>query len=280
MKLIALITLGFALTFTALGQAPAPMSLGEIPEDFELPEDMNSIRFTSHESPVFTAPVYPAKRLKRGIENVVEVDIYVATTGKVVQAVLSLSSGDKAFDEAALESAMKAQFPAGYATVDGEPSDFKLSVPYYFLLSADPEQYWHTRLELARVQKEYNELMTQFQELMAGQTSADSEGEMATTKKSLEVKIAAAKNLHKVLAEKKESAIARINSVITETRAHIEGDDAQMRDPNWRPSYAANNTEVKVGLPQAGIMTLSSQKSDKPILEQLTSEIKIKRRYM
>jgi TonB family protein len=279
-RMFGTVFFAFFLCITVTPKDLFSQSIGNIPSSYYLPSPDATVRFTSHEKPGFHAPVYPARHLEVGTESVVEVALYVTSEGNVIYSEITVASGNEDFDKAALESAMQTVFPAGYATVNGESSNFMITVPYYFLLSADPEQYWHTRLELARIQKEYDELMNKFQSYLAQRTSV-TKAKMQETRDALEVKIAVAKKLHRVLAEKKESAILRLRSEITATRAQIRDNDELMRDPNSRPSYASSHKcEVKVSLPQTGIVTVSSVNSDIPILEQLASDIELKKSYL
>jgi TonB family protein len=279
-RLFATALLALVLSAPALAQNDKAASTGKLPPYFHIPDDNVRLRFTSHEKPEFVAPEYPELHKSTGKEGVVEVEMYVSAEGKVVYTEVEVSSGDELFDHAALESAMQTTFPPGYATVNGEPTDFKISIPFYFLLSADPEQYWHTRLELARIQQEYDQLMGKFQSYLGPKSTVSKEMKQSM-RNQLEDKIALAKNVHRILAEKKESAILRLRNEITETRAHIENNDEIMRDPDKRFAYASTgNCEVRVALPQAGIVTLTSLRSDKPLLEQLASEIELKKSYL
>ncbi len=278
-RLYGAVLLGIMLCASAFAQNSEVLSLGKLPQQFNLPGDDAVVRFTSHQKPEFAAPEYPARHLAKGLEGVVEVAVFVTAAGKVVYCELEISSGDPMFDAAALNSAMQSKFPAGYATLNGEATDFRISVPYYFLLAADPEQYWHTRLELARIQAEYDKLMTTFQGYLAQKTPVSKE-QMQKTRETLETRVSTAKKLYRVMAEKKESAILRLRTEITETRQNIDDND-MMRDPNKRPLHASlRSCEVKVAIPQSGIVTLTSVCSDKPILEQLASEIELKKAYL
>ena len=158
-----------AFTYTS---AQNVSSRGFIPPLFTLPEEGEEIRFTSAVQPEFMLPDYPVEQLNSGVEGVVEVRMYITSEGEVVYSEITVSSGVEALDDAALISAMKARFPSGFATVKGLPRDFRLSVPFYFLLSSDPEAYWHSRLELARVQLEYEQVMKKFEDYMMARTHA------------------------------------------------------------------------------------------------------------
>ena len=171
-------------------QAQNVRSLGHIPPYFNLPAEGEQVRFTSLEQPEFAVPEYPKQLQHEGKEGVVEVTCYVTSEGDVVYSEISVSSGNDAFDKQALKSALETSFPNGYATIGGTPTDFTIEVPFYFLLSADPEQYWHTRLELARIEQDYDKLMETFQGYVSKRTEA-SEQTMQKTRTQLETKIAA-----------------------------------------------------------------------------------------
>ena len=252
-------------------------SRGFIPPLFTLPKSDQEVRFTSSEAPRFQLPDYPAKQLNSGIEGVVETMLYVTAEGEVVYAEISVSSGIREFDHAALQSGMRASFPAGFATVDGLPHDFRIAVPFYFLLASDPELYWHSRLELARVQAEYEKVMKTFEGYLMSRTSA-SETQLKAVQKSMESTIATAKRIHHLLAEKKERAIIRIRGLLDASR-----DDnsplAESPEDNWRsetidPSQAA----VQPGGVGAGIIRMEELTGNPT--ERLSQELELKKTYI
>ena len=224
----------FVLTLTSyvVAQAPNTNARGFIPPLFTLPEEGEDLRFTSAAQPTFMLPDYPQKAYNNGVEGVCEVTAYVTSEGSVVYSEISVTSGNKELDQAALKSAMKAVFPAGYATVRGLPRDFRIAIPFYYLLSADPENYWHTRLELARVQQEYELVMQKFEDIVMSRTAA-SDSKIREIKHQMEDKVAAAKSIHRLLAEKKEHAILRLRQEIDANKAG-EAPIADAEDASWR----------------------------------------------
>jgi TonB family protein len=271
------ITLLFFLSTAAWSQLPNAPSRGFIPPLFTLPDETEDIRFTSAAQPRFMLPDYPEEQLNRGLEGVVEVMVYVTSEGDVVYSEITVSSGVDAFDKAALVSAMKAQFPEGYATVKGLPRDFRLAVPYYFLLSADPENYWQSRLELARVQQEYEQVMTRFEDYLMARTVA-SESKMHEIQRQMEEKVAAAKSIHRLLAEKKEDAILRLRQEIDETRSDSPP-VADAEDSSWRRTLLDHSrASVQVVTPGSSVInerTLSAEG-----MERLTQELEMKKSYL
>ena len=270
----------FSLTLLLLAAsvaAQSSMSRGFIPPLFTLPDETEEVRFTSAEQPEFMLPDYPEEQLNRGIEGVVEVTMYVTSEGEVVYSEVSVSSGVEAFDETALRSAMKTDFPAGYATVKGLPRDFRLSVPFYYLLSADPENYWHSRLELARMQQEYEEVMTRFEDYLMARTVA-SESKIREIQRQMEEKVAAAKSIHRLLAEKKETAILRLRQQIDETRSD-SAPVADAEDSSWRRGLRDySRATVQVVTPGTSVTSERSLGTDG--MERLTQELEMKKSYL
>jgi TonB family protein len=222
-------------------------------------------------------PDYPEEQLNRGIEGVVEVTMYVTSEGEVVFSEISVSSGLEAFDDAALRSAMKTEFPAGYATVKGLPRDFRLSVPFYYLLSADPENYWHSRLELARVQQEYEEVMTRFEDYLMARTVA-SESKIREIQRQMEEKVAAAKSIHRLLAEKKETAILRLRQQIDDTRSD-SAPVADAEDSSWRHGLRDySRATVQVVTPGTSVTSERALGTDG--MDRLTQELEMKKSYL
>lgn len=266
-----------AISAAALGQAHNARSRGFIPPLFTLPEEGEEIRYTSAAQPAFMLPDYPEEQLNQGIEGVVEVAMYVTSEGEVVYSEITVSSGIDAFDEAALRSAMKTHFPAGYATVKGLPRDFHLSVPFYFLLSADPESYWHSRLELARVQQEYEQVMSRFEDYLMARTTA-SESKMREIQRQMEEKVAAAKSIHRLLAEKKESAILRLRQEIDASRSDA-APVADAEDSSWRRGLRDySRTTVLAGTP--GNSVTNERNLGAEGMDRLTQELEIKKSYL
>ncbi|MCB2204746.1 energy transducer TonB [bacterium] len=263
-----------ALTYT---QAQNASSRGFIPPLFTLPEEGEDIRFTSSMQPEFMLPDYPVGQLNEGVEGVVEIEMYVTSEGEVVYSEISVSSGIAELDNAALISAMKAHFPAGFATVKGLPRDFRISVPFYFLLSSDPEAYWHSRLELARVQQEYELVMKKFEDFLMARTEA-SESKIREIQRQMEEKVAAAKSIHRLLAEKKENAILRIHKEIELNRSG-DAPVADAEDSNWRRDLQdRRSARVQAAGPGSGVInarTLSGSSVDR-----LTQELEMKKSYL
>lgn len=279
-SLLSLILFSSLVSF-AVAQ-PVNGSRGSLPASFRLPEPGTPVHFSSPGSPDFSIPEFPTAHFRNGREGAAEVVMYVRGEGEVVSARISVSSGDPEFDEAALTSAMKSRFPVGYASVDGLPHDFSIAVPYYFLLSADPEQYWQSRLELARLTQEYEELMKEFQGYLMERTVA-SKSRKESIRRQIESKVAVAKQMHRLLAEKKESSILRLRDEITATREQLEQvreqttaneSDTHWRQPGNRPPQAA----VNVAQAHARVVVASSLNSNE--LDRLTQELELKKSYM
>jgi TonB family protein len=266
-----------AVLLTALSAISVAQSRGFIPPLFVLPSDGEEVRFTSAAQPVFQLPDYPALQLNKSIEGVVEVRMYVTAEGEVVFSEITVSSGHRELDNAALASAMRARFPAGYATVNGLPRDFRISMPFYFLLSSDPEQYWQSRLELARVQQRYEIVMKKFQDYMM-ERSQTPRATIKRIQKQMEETVSIAKNIHRILAEKKEMAILRLRERLDEQRENLpfaDGDDATWR----RDLHSREETaHVEVALPGSGIVNTRSIGTDE--VDRLTQELEIKKSYM
>jgi TonB family protein len=258
-------------TLTAVAQ---PARRGFIPSLFTLPAAGQDIRYSSSAQPVFTTPVYPVVEMQQGIEGACEIELYVTSEGEVVYAELTVSSGRRNFDDAALTCAMKARFPEGYATLDGIPHDCTVTVPYYFLLAEDPEGYWHTRLELNRVQAQYEAVMAKFEDLLLSRTSA-SQAKMKEIQGRMEERVSAAKQLHRILAEKKELAILRIREAIDasseQSRPIADTDDA------WRTAGGAN-ASVSVAYTGSSVTTVVSSRLKG--VERLEHELEMKKSYL
>ncbi|MBN1448158.1 MAG: TonB family protein [Bacteroidetes bacterium] len=270
-------TLLFFLSTTAWSQISNAPSRGFIPPLFTLPGETEEIRFTSAAQPRFMLPDYPEEQLNQGIEGVVEVMVYVTSEGDVVYSEVTVSSSVDAFDKAALASAMKTEFPEGYATVRGLPRDFRLAVPYYFLLSADPENYWQSRLELARVRQEYEQVMTRFEDYLMARTVA-SESKMHEIQRQMEEKVAAAKSIHRLLAEKKEEAILRLRQEIDDTRSD-SAPVADADDSSWRRSLQDHSrATVQAGAP--GSSVINERVIGAEGMERLTQELEMKKSYL
>lgn len=270
-RLISFLVLSLALT--AAGHA---QTRGFIPPLFTLPEEGETVRFTSAAQPIFQLPDYPAAQLNRGVEGVVEVEMYVTSEGEVVYSEITVSSGQKEFDESALASAMRARFPLGYATVNGLPRDFRISMPFYFLLSSDPEQYWQSRLELARVQQDYEIVMKKFQDFVMQRTKTPAQ-KVKEIQRQMEEKVSIAKNIHRVLAEKKETAILRLREQIDEQRGRAPIADAE--DASWRKNMQDRNAaSVQVAIPGSGVVNARSVGSEG--MDRLTQELELKKSYL
>ncbi|MFZ1730319.1 MAG: energy transducer TonB [Bacteroidota bacterium] len=269
-RLYSLTVLFLVLTAAAFSQ-----SRGFIPPLFTLPEAGDEVRYTSAAQPTFQLPDYPATQLGSGLEGVVEVQLYVTSEGEVIFSEITVSSGVKEFDESALASAMRARFPMGYATVKGLPRDFRLSMPFYFLLSSDPEQYWQSRLELARIQQEYEVVMRKFQDFVM-QRSKTPPQKVKEIQREMEEKVTVAKNIHRILAEKKETAILRLREQLDEKRgqAPLADDDATWRRDLQDPS----NASVQVALPGTGVVNSRTVGSEG--VDRLTQELEMKKSYL
>jgi len=266
-----------ACTTLVYSQAPNTQSRGFIPPLFTLPEEGEEVRFTSAEQPLFVLPDYPAEPLNSGIEGVAEITTYVTSEGEVVYSEVAVSSGNEALDNAALICAMKAHFPAGYATVKGLPRDFRATIPFYFFLSADPEAYWHSRLELARVQQEYEQVMKKFEDFLMARTTA-SESKIREIQRQMEEKVSAAKSIHRLLAEKKENAILRIHKEIEQNR-DVATNLADANDSSWRRDLQdRRNATVQVAYPGTGVVNARSLGSEG--MDRLTQELEMKKSYL
>ncbi len=279
---LVVVLVGF--TLSAHAQGDASLSRGFIPPYFRVPDNTADIRFTTLEQPRYGTPEYPATHIREEREGVVEVEISCTAEGSVVHARITVSSGDAQFDESALKGAMATKFPVGYATVNGLPVDFRMRVPFYFLLSADPEQYWHTRLELARVQQEYDVAMEQFQGYITARTSA-TKSRFEAAKRQVEEKVALGKRLHRMLAEKKEYAILRLREEITATREHREALHAEASTPDTDAEFR----KVLPGDEHVPTVTLATPQSHNVVtvslpyqndLDRLTQELELKKSYL
>jgi len=269
-----LLALPSVFTYT---QAQNASSRGFIPPLFTLPDESDELRFTSAQPPEFMLPDYPVEQLNGGVEGVVEITMYITSEGEVVYSEVAVSSGIEALDDAALISAMKTRFPAGYATVKGLPRDFRLSVPYYFLLSSDPEAYWHSRLELARVQQEYELVMKKFEDFLMARTEA-SASKIREIQYQMEEKVAAAKSIHRLLAEKKENAILRIHKEIEENRS-AQAPVADAEDSTWRRNLQdRRSARVQAAYPGSGVVNARSLKGSG--VDRLTQELEMKKSYL
>lgn len=265
------------LLFGAAAQAQPVASRGFIPPLFTLPESHEDLRFTSAAQPEFATPEYPQGQFAAGIEGVAEVTMYVTAEGKVVYAEVSVSSGVQAFDHAALESALRSRFPQGYATLKGMPHDFRLAVPFYFLLANDPEQYWHSRLELARIQSEYETVMKKFEDYVSARTAASS-SKVREIQRQLEETVVAAKGVHRLLAEKKERAILRLRQLLDASRGNSAplADDS---DASWRTQVSGGEAaSVQAGHSPAGVIKLRPLNGDEA--DRLAQELELKKTYM
>ena len=272
----------FTLLMILPGIIQAQSSRGMLPSYFQLPSANDVVHFTSPQQPNFPTPIYPDARRQSLVEGAVEVTLYVTSEGDVVKADISVSSGDALFDEAALGSAIKARFPAGYATVQGRPVDFSIDVPFYFLLSPDPEMYWHTRLELARIQAEYESAMNEFQGYLSERTKSTA-SRVESSQRRVEQTVAAAKRLHRMLAEKKESAILRLREEIAMTKLRIEDPDEQQSstasETFWRSAHPGQAVATVV-MPSntRGIVTRDSLSNND--LDRLIDELELKKSYL
>ena len=270
-RLLPLLVLTLVLTAAAQAQ-----TRGFIPPLFTLPAESETVRFTSAAQPTFQLPDYPVAQLTRGVEGVVEVQLFVTSEGEVVFSEVSVSSGQKEFDEAALASAMRARFPAGYATVNGLPRDFQIAVPFYFLLSGDPEQYWQSRLELARVQQQYETVMKKFQDFVM-ERSKTPPHRVKEIQRQMEENVSIAKNIHRILAEKKETAILRLREQIDEHRGRAPLADNE--DAAWRQQLQQRReASVQVAVPGTGVVNARSMGSEG--VDRLTQELEMKRSYL
>lgn len=270
-RLTSFVILALALSTVAVSQ-----SRGFIPPLFTLPEDGETVRFTSASQPLFELPDFPADLMSRGTEGVTEVMLYVTAEGEVVFSEVTVSSGQKQFDEAALASAMRAHFPMGYATVNGLPRDFRIAVPFYFLLSSDPEQYWQSRLELARVQQEYEVVMKKFQDFVMERTKTPPQ-KVKEIQRQMEEKVSIAKNIHRILAEKKETAILRLREKIDERRGQAPIADAE--DASWRSVLQdGESVGVQVAVPGTGVVNERVVRKDG--MDRLTQELEMKKAYL
>lgn len=252
-------------------------SRGFIPPLFTLPKAQDEVRFTGSAQPRFQLPDYPAAQLNAGTEGAVEATLYVTAEGEIVYAEISVSSGVKDFDNAVLESCMKSRFPAGFATVKGLPHDFKISVPFYFLVASDPEQYWHSRLELARIQNEYESVMKKFEDIVMSRTTA-SEARKREIQRQMEGTVAAAKSVHRILAEKKEKAILRLRGMIDASRS--DGTPlADTHDASWR-SQSLDPAQATVQSGATGVGVISIHEMSGSESERLAQELELKKAYM
>jgi TonB family protein len=280
-RLFSIVLLVCIASLSMHAQSDPQKKRGMLPPGYTLPKAGETVHFTSPAHPEYQLPEYPADLKVNGTEGVLELELYVSSAGEVLLAEVSVSSGDAQFDDAALSSALQSRFPAGYATVDGQPRDFKIAVPYYFLLSADPELYWHTRLELSRVQQDYETVMHDFQEKLGAKRTASST-RLDGARKQLEAKVSLAKMLHRTLAEKKESAILRLRDQIAFAQEKIDGPsvaEAQAGQENWRnPDKTIISPKAEPSVHRSGVITVSFQSGNG--IDGLQQELEIKKSYM
>ena len=267
------------LLFSALcyGQTDGIKNRGSIPTEFSLPGQGAVIHFTSPLSPQLVQPDYPAAHRQNDFEGVAELALYVTAAGDVVYAEVTIGSGDELFDDEALRAAMKSRFPAGYAMLDGSPSDFRISVPYYFLLASDPENYWHTRLELARVQQQYEVVMREFQGLAHTRSTRD---KAESIRKRLEDRVAAAKRLHRQLAEKKELAILRLRDEIASAKETLDGNGRPATALNIQREIPPDQAPTTVVAVQQINMISNAEVVSANDIDRLNQELEIKKSYL
>ncbi|MDH7516403.1 MAG: energy transducer TonB [Bacteroidota bacterium] len=211
----------FCIATAANSQQNGLRSRGTVPPTFSAPGPNERVHFSSSAQPQFATPRYPQVHRDNGVEAALEVMMYVTAEGEVVFAEVTVSTGDSLFEIEALQSAMASRFPEGYATVEGIPRDFTIAVPYYFLLSSDPEGYWHSRLELARIEDEYEVVMREFQGFLCMPKGVP-ESRLKASRRAIEAKVAAAKRLHRMIAEKKERAILRLRDEIASAQELLD----------------------------------------------------------
>lgn len=121
----AILTLaGAALLLLACGSQPTstPAAANEVP-----PRAENLV-----------APEYPEEARKAGIEGTARVEVLVGVDGAVLACSVAASSGNSFLDEAALGAARSSKFVPG--TVDGKPSEMKVTVPFRFKLGDKPKE--------------------------------------------------------------------------------------------------------------------------------------------
>jgi TonB family protein len=274
-----LLSVLFALPVLLAAQPEAQRVLGELPSTFQLPEAGMPVRFSSMLNPEYQVPEYPAQHLKDRFEGVAELQLFVTRDGDVVRSEVTVSSGDELFDLAALRSALRTRFPAGYAMLHGQACDFAITVPYYFLLSPDPEQYWHMRLELARIQQEYEVQMKQFQALVGVRNPAAAM-QLQRTQRQLEETITIAKGLHRSLAEKKEAAILRLRDEISMTKQRLETPAVAAADQgnaSWRTAQTVIPTVIVPGGTK-GVSSINALSNNE--LDRLMNELELKQSYL
>ncbi len=258
-------------------QAQPVKSRGFIPPLFSLPEVTEEIRFTSSTPPQIQLPEYPATQLNAGLEGAVEAELYVTAEGEVVYCEISVSSGVNEFDHAVLESSMRVKFPSGFATVKGLPHDFRIAVPFYFLLASDPEQYWHSRLELARIKNEYETVMKKFEDYLMARTVV-SDSKVKEIQREMEATVTMAKNVHRLLAEKKEHAILRLRGLIDASKSN-SAPIADTQDASWRSqSIDPAHATVQTGGTAGGVINIRELSDNES--ERLAHELELKKAYM
>lgn len=267
------------LLSTAFGQSELTRKRGFLPPLFRLPAKDVQVQFTSPMPPQLVQPEYPAVHKQNDVEGAVELALYVTMEGDVVSAEVTVGSGDELFDDEALRSALKSRFPAGYATLNGTPTDFRITVPYYFLISADPEGYWHSRLELARVQQEYEIVMREFQNMQSARTVSTSD-KAESVRKRLEEKVASAKRLHRMLAEKKEFAILRLRDEIASAKDRLDGvpDAVNVAHEDQRVALPDQAPIVHIAIQQGTVVSDTEPSAND--LDRLSQELELKKSYL
>ena len=116
---------------------PAPAALGPAPPIMSTPVDEDSDRSTqTHRTdPVpreAIQPDYPLSARIKGYEGAVVIDIRVSASGKVVQTVVTQSSGHEVLDRAAVDSILRTAFMPGM--INNNPEDMVVSVKVVFSL--------------------------------------------------------------------------------------------------------------------------------------------------
>lgn len=266
------VSMGMLLWGMAVASAqPVMQSLGSLCSSFSEQGNCARMRFSSFSPVQLVRPVYPEACLREKVEGCLEIKMYVNRSGRVEKAEISVSSGNALLDRAALESAKASRFPQDYATIDGIGSDFTTLVPYYFLLSADPEQYWHTRLEMARIEQQYDAGMREFQpQLKTGKSRLSPRAKKLCTE--LEKLVAQTKRLQNILASKKEAAINRLRDQLALGMNKEKGSLATV-DAAPQPELALPGYNVVTSAP-AGLEAMPVS------LEQISEELELKRAYL
>ena len=119
--------------------------------------------------------------------------------------------------------------------------------------------------------------MKKFEDFLMARTAA-SESKIREIQRQMEEKVAAAKSIHRLLAEKKENAILRIHKEIEENR-DSGTPVADVEDSSWRKDLQdRRQAAVHVAYPGTGVINARSLGGNG--VDRLTQELEMKKSYL